>query len=59
MIGPGSVLRMTVEREEVPFYNIRFESKPQRHQAFDKWVGQVIVQPSIGRGYIDIVSAVW
>lgn len=39
MISPRSVLKMRVEREEVPFCGTRFESKAQRHQVFDKWVG--------------------
>lgn len=39
------VLRMRVEREEVPFFGITFESKMQRHQAFDKWAARVLALP--------------
>lgn len=38
-----SILRMHVEREEVSFCNIKFESKAQRHQLFDKWARHIIV----------------
>lgn len=44
VIAARSVLRMRAEREEVPFYGFCFESKTQRHQAFDKWVGRVRAQ---------------
>lgn len=33
-------MRMRVEREKVLFYGIRFKSKAQRLQAFDKWAGE-------------------
>lgn len=39
-IPPKSVLRMGIERAEVPFYVIKFEYKVHRHQAFDKWVSK-------------------
>lgn len=41
---PRSVLRMLVKREEVPLCTIRFECKPHRHQAFDKWDGHILAQ---------------
>lgn len=37
MIGPRSILRMRVEKEELPSCNFIFKSKAQRHQAFHKW----------------------
>lgn len=46
VIPPRSVLRIRVEREEVPFYGVRFESKMQRQQALDKWAGRV---PALSR----------
>lgn len=42
MIGPKFVLRMRNGMEEVPFYNIRFGSKAQRRQVFNKCVREVI-----------------
>lgn len=47
IIGSRSVLGIRVKREEVPFCNIRFKSKAQRLQAFDKWVQRVIAQPGV------------
>lgn len=35
---------MRVEKEEVPFFDIRFKPKTERHEAFDKWAGRVMVQ---------------
>lgn len=42
MVPPRSVLRMRVEREEVPFCGIIFEWKTQRHQAFNIWAKRVL-----------------
>lgn len=42
MIYPRSILRTRVERSEVLWSVIRFESKSQRHQAFDKLVGKIM-----------------
>lgn len=47
VIAPRSVLRMRFEREEVPFYGVRFKSKSQRHQASDKCVVRVTAQPGV------------
>lgn len=42
MFPPRFVLWMRIEREEVPFCDIWFQSRTQRHQAFDKWAGRVL-----------------
>lgn len=39
-IPPRSVLRMRLEREDVPFCGIRFEFKTQRHQALISELGE-------------------
>lgn len=54
LIPPKSVLRMRIEREEVQFYNIKFESKAQRHQFFDKWAGHILAQPGMRELFNDI-----
>lgn len=41
-IHPRSVLRMYIEREEVPYCVIKFEYKADKHQAFDMWVKHIL-----------------
>lgn len=36
VIGPRSILRIPIERKDIPWCNIRFGSKAQRHQLFNK-----------------------
>lgn len=42
MLNPRSILLMRVERAEVPWRDLRFKSKLQSHQSFDKWVTKVM-----------------
>lgn len=37
LISSRSILRMMVEKRELPWANIRFESKIESNQAFDLW----------------------
>lgn len=54
IIGPRSILRMRVEREEVPMCDICFESKAQRHRLFDKWAGKLLADSSVKKFYKQI-----
>lgn len=47
LIGPRSILRVQVEREEVPWCDICFKSKAQCHQSFYKWARRIMAKPSV------------
>lgn len=46
-IPPRSVLRMRMERSELPFSLMRFESKARRHYLFKTWAAHVLGQPDM------------
>lgn len=43
-INPRSIIRW-VKKAEVPWSDIRFKLKSQKHQVFDKWVGKIMNDP--------------
>lgn len=53
-IPPRSVLRMCVERPEIPFGFIRFESKVRRHNDFQSWYDLMLSQADMGKILDDI-----
>lgn len=46
-IPPRSILRMRVERSELPFSLMRFESKARRHDLFNACAAHVLRQPDM------------
>lgn len=46
-IPPRSILRMRVERSELPFSLMRFESKARCHDIFNAWAAHVLSQPDM------------
>lgn len=55
-ISPNSILKMPVEREEVPWCDILFESKAQQHQLFDMWVRRNMAESSIKKLFNNVVE---
>lgn len=48
-VPPRFVVRMRIEREEVLFCSIKFESMAHKYQFFDKWAGHILAQPEVRR----------
>lgn len=55
IIPPRSILRMQVERLEIPFSTLKFEPKFRRHDLFESWVGRILAQPNI-EAFLDDLS---
>lgn len=53
-IPPHSVVRMRVERSEMPFGLIRFEAKARRHTDFKTWMDHILTQADMGKFLKDI-----
>lgn len=47
IFSPRLVLKMHVQREEVPFYMTKFESKLHRHHIFYLWASFILAQPRV------------
>lgn len=48
-IPPRLVVRMQVERSEMPFRFVRFEAKTRRHVDFKSWMDHILSQADIGK----------
>lgn len=53
-VPPRSVVRMRVERSELPFGLIRFEAKARRHTDFKTWMDHILSQADIGKFLEDV-----
>lgn len=53
-ISPRSVVRMRVERSEMPFGFVRFEAKTRRHAGFKTWMDHVLSQADMENFIEDI-----
>lgn len=43
IVDPRSILRMRIEKVEVPWSDLRFETKAQSHRSYDAWVRKLLV----------------
>lgn len=53
-IPPRSVVRMRVERPEMPFGFVRFESKIRRHNDFKDWYDHILSQTDMAKFLEDV-----
>lgn len=51
VVPPQSILRMMVDKEEMPFCAVWFVSKTQQHQKFDAWAKLILAQPGMPKKF--------
>lgn len=54
IVPPRSVLRMCIEKEEMPFCAINFLSKNNHHKKFNSWVDVMLAQPKMKKKLNDL-----
>lgn len=54
MIAPRSILRMRVEKEEIPYSEVRFMSKTHQHERFKAWAKNIFAQHEMPKNLHDL-----
>lgn len=56
VISPRSILRMRVEKEEMPYCAMHFMSMTHQHEKFEAWTKEILGQQGMPKKFLDLES---
>lgn len=54
VIPPRSILRMRVNKEEMPLSEVCFISKTHQHEKFKEWAKEMLAQPGMSKKLLEL-----